>query len=901
MASSDRWQQINELFHTAVSLSPQARQAYLNNACAQDQSLRREVEKLIAADAAVETDTLAMPAQVAADLFAEREALPSGRMLHHYRIVSQLGAGGMGVVYLAEDTKLQRKVALKLLPSQFTHEADRVRRFEQEALAVSALNHPNILTIYEIGESDPHHFLVTEFVAGQTLRDWLRGNEASLVAKLDLAVQITSALAAAHTAGIIHRDIKPDNVMVRSDGIVKVLDFGLAKLTGDRESDGAIGRRGEEESTIAPSLHRPLAHSQTTPGLIMGTASYMSPEQARGEKVDARTDIFSLGIVLYELIAGSVPFAGANTFEVVAAVLEREPLPLLKAPSQLQGIISKALQKDRSQRYQTSEEMQAELEQLRDEMKLEVKFQGRISRESSVPRVRLEKATTQEINARTANPGNILSAIKWRKLAVLVALLVLFTTAASIGLYWRGQKAEAPIDSIAVLPFFNTTGDAQTDYWAEGIPEGLINSLAQLSHLKVMSRNSAFRFKGKETDAQEVGQKLGVRAVLFGRVTQRDENLTISLELVDARDNRHLWGQQYNRRLADVFAVQEEIARTISEKLRLNLTAAEQKQVAKRPTENLKAYQFYLQGEVYLQRRTREDLLKAVRYYEKAIAEDANYALAYSGLAETYGAFVSFNLIAPQEGQRKAIEAARKAVALDDTLAHAHAVLGQTYTLVAPYDFARAEQEMRRSIELSPGAATPHAILSRMYARLGRFDVCLEEMLKAQALDPLSPVLAANLAFIHYFRRDHKRALELLRKAYELGPAFASPTEIGIFIENRLLNETLVEIAKLEQERKDNPVLLFSKGMIYAAQGKRSEALQIANELEARSGKSLIHALWIAKIYATLREPEPALMWLERGLSAGAIGMLHKDESMWDVIRHDTRFGDLLRRMGLPQ
>jgi serine/threonine-protein kinase len=873
----ERWQQIEALFQSAVALSVPDRSAYLAQACQGDEVLRREVEALLAADQEGSAGTLAMPAQVAAEMFAATPTLSPGQLLSHYRIESQLGAGGMGIVYLAHDTQLQRKVSLKVLPVQFTHQPERLRRFVQEAQAASALSHPNILTIYEIGEVGTMRFIAMEYIAGQTLRAWERNTEASLLTKLDFALQITAALVAAHDAGIIHRDIKPENVMVRPDGLVKVLDFGLAKLTEQ-----------PAESLVA-------AQQTTDSGVVLGTTSYMSPEQARGEKVDARTDIFSLGIVLYELFAGRQPFVGATTYETVAAILNQEPPPIDSAamPATLQTIIDKALQKDRAQRYATSRELYAELEELRDEVKLAAK--GRSGPNAA--------AITRERNAQRTRPSRalLLGTLKRHQRAAWLALLVLLVAATGIGLYWRTPLTEAPLDSIAVLPFANPNNDAQIAYLADGIPESLINSLAQLPQLKVMSRSSAFRFKGKETDVQGIAQKLGVRTVLLGRVAQQGENLTLSLELVDARDNRQLWGQQYNRRLADVFAVQEEIARTIAEKLRLKLTATERQQVAKRPTENLKAYQFYLQGEVFLQRRTREDLLKAIRYYESAIAEDANYALAYSGLAETYGAFVSFNLIAPQEGQRKAAEAARQAVALDDTLAQAHAILGQTYTLVAPYDFARAEQEMRRAIELSPGAAIPHAILSRMFARLGRFEECLTEMLKAQALDPLNPAIAVNLAFIHYFRRDHQRALELLRKAYELGPAFASPTEIGIYIENRLFDEALVEITKLEQARKDNPILLFSKGMIFAAQGKRDAAVQIAHELETRSGATLTHALWIAKIYATLRESEPALLWLERGLNAGAIGMLHKDEPMWDVVRNDARFGDLLRRMGLPQ
>ena len=881
----ERWQQIDEIFHAVVERAPGDRAAFLDEACAGDDSLRREVESLLAADsAAEEMATAKLPAKVAAEMFDTPSArVSAGQTLNQYRILSPLGAGGMGEVFLAEDTRLHRKVALKLLPAQFANDPDRIRRFEQEAHAVSALNHPNIITLFDLGRAGKDYFLATEFIDGQTLRQRLRDSgRLPVIEAIEITLQICQALAAAHEAGIIHRDIKPENVMIRRDGYVKVLDFGLAKVG--------------EHQPVSPDTSQ---SSLTDPGTVMGTASYMSPEQARGQRVDARTDIFSLGIVLYEMLAGRTPFEGANMFEVVAAILDREPAPLGEVPEELQLIVSKSLRKDRKERYQTVKEMLSALEELRDNLKLQAKWRQLPSAE--LPKTALRDKSTGEIEVKKTNSSAkiIFGEIKRHRREVTITLMVFVAALAGLGYFiWNREPV---IDSIAVLPFINANADPQTDYLADGISESIISSLAQLPNLKVMSRNSVAQFKGREADVREVGQKLSVRTVLLGRVMQQGDGLTVNLELVDARDNRQLWGQQYNRRLADVFAIQEEIARTVSEKLSLKLTSAERQQLAKRPTENLKAYQFYLQGEVFLQRRSREDLLKAIRYYELAIVEDANYALAYCGLAETYGAFVSFNLIAPQEGQRKAAEAARKAVALDDKLAQAHAILGQTYALVAPYDFVLAEQEMRRAIELSPGAASPHAILSRMFAKQGRLDVCLDEMLIAQKLDPLNPSIAANLAFIHYFKRNHKQALALLRKAYELGPAFASPTEIGIYIENRLFDETLAELEKLKRERKDEPVLLFCTGMIYAAQGKRTEALQIANELEARSGTTLTHALWIAKIYATLREPEPALTWLERGLTAGAIGMLHKDEAMWDVIRNNPRFGDLLRRMGIPQ
>jgi TolB-like protein/Tfp pilus assembly protein PilF len=481
--------------------------------------------------------------------------------------------------------------------------------------------------------------------------------------------------------------------------------------------------------------------------------------------------------------------------------------------------------------------------------------------------------------------------------------------ALSVGLFFIGRytartgSGASPSDlrakSIAVLPFDNQNRDPDSDYLCDGIPESIINSLSELPKLKVMSRNSVFHYKGKETDAQTVGKELKVQTLLTGRVRQHGDSLTVGVELINAQDNSQMWGQQYNRKLADVFAVQEEIAKEVSEKLRLKLTGTERQQLAKRPTENLKAFEYYMQGRSYAHRRTREDLLAAIRYYEKAIEEDRNYALAYAGLADVHGALGTYGYIAPIEGRRKAEEAASKALALDENLAEAYATLGFAHTVFAPSNFSRGDRELRRAIELSPSLALAHFYLGISLVRQGRFDEGSEAFLKARELDPLSSIIARNVALPYYLKRDYVRALELLRQANELGPAFTTTFEIGIYIQNSLFNETLAELEKAKRERKSDPILIYSTGMVYAAQGKRVEALQIIKELEEISGSSLSQAHWIAKIYATLNEKELALTWLERGLAAGGIGPFYKDEPVWDPIRSDARFADLVRRMGL--
>ncbi|MBS1811557.1 MAG: protein kinase [Acidobacteria bacterium] len=830
----------------------------------------------------------------------------SERKLGHYRLQSLLGKGGMGEVYLAEDTQLERKVALKVLPAAFTSDADRVRRFAREAKAASALNHPNILTIHEIGHEQNTHYIATEFIAGETLRERLAREKLSLPTALDIAIQIASALAAAHEAGIVHRDIKPENVMLRDDGLVKVLDFGLAKLM-ERKSDRESAQLGEDDPTLPLSLRPSVSPSQTNPGTVIGTPSYMSPEQARGQDVDARSDIFSLGVLLYEMLAGRAPFAGVNALDVIGAILHQAPAPLTNyaadVPPELQRIVTKALCKDRDERYPQAKDLLQDVKSLQQELAFAARLQGVQTAEAMATRIQPAESATQEVTAvRTSSSAEIiLGEIKRHKTGAFVLLFILVAAAIGFGFYLFGKNTESAIESLAVLPFTNQNRDAETEYLSDGLTESIINNLTQLPALRVIARNSAFHFKGKEDDPLSAGQTLGVGAVVVGRVLQRGENLTVSVELVDVRNNKQLWGHQYNRKLADVFAVQEEIAKEISEKLRLKLRGVAGQPLAKRPTENLKAFQYYMQGRMYVQRRTHEDVLESIRYYEKAIQEDRNYALAYAGLADAYANLGSRGDIAPLEARQKAEEAARKALALDDDLAESHAAVGQVYVMFAPSNFPLGDREIRQAIELSPGLALAHYRLGISLVRQGRLDEGLVELMKARELDPLSPIIARAVAIPYHFKRDYVQSLNLVRQANELGPPFSSTWEIGVYIQNRLFNEALAELEKAKRERQHDPILTYNTGMVYAAQGKRTEAIQVIQELEAMSGAGLSQAHWIAKIYATLNEKELALMWLERGLATGAIAVVYKDEPVWDTIRNDARFGELLRRMGIPQ
>src|SRR5712692_9888638 len=553
-------------------------------------------------------------------------SLTTGTKLGRYEIRSKIGAGGMGEVYLAQDTKLDRKVALKILPAEVAAHPDRMRRFVQEAKAASALNHPNIITIHEIDDTDSGHIIATEFIDGETLRQHIRKAPLKLGDVLDVSAQIASALSAAHAAGIVHRGIKSENVMLPRDGIVKVLDFGLAKLT-ERLAPDSVDTEAATKALV-----------QTEPGVVLGTTAYMSPEQARGLAVDARTDIFSLGVVIYELVAGQAPFGGTTRSDLIAALLEREPPPLARftpeAPAELERIVMKALAKDPDERFQTARDLLIDLKRLKQKLDVDAELERTSAPElrsgggdakpsqareaiSTAPRATAQTAFGS--SSATSSAEYLVSGIKQHKLAAAIALLVLVTGAAGLSVYLYSRNTEVTIESIAVLPFVNQNHDPDSEYLSDGVAESIINSLTQLPTLKVMARSAVFRYKGKEADPMAAGKELGVRAVLTGRILQRGDSLTISTELLDVRDNKQLWGEQYSEKVSDLLSVQREIAKEITSNLRLQLSTPEQKRLAKHYTENPEAYQLYLRGRYFWNKRSEEGIKKAIAYFDQAI------------------------------------------------------------------------------------------------------------------------------------------------------------------------------------------------------------------------------------------------------------------------------------------
>ena len=806
----------------------------------------------------------------------------------------------MGVVYLAQDLKLGREVALKVLTREVTENQERLQRFEREARAASALNHPNILTVYEIGEADGTNFIATEFIQGKSLRKLIKRGPLPLSEVLDIGIQIASALGAAHESGIVHRDIKPENIMVRRDRLVKVLDFGLAKLT----KLDALQLNNE-------AVTRALL--KTTPGLVMGTTSYMSPEQARGLDVDERTDVWSLGVVLYQLVTGTVPFAGNSKSDVIASILKLEPpLPVHKTeivPRELQRIITKALRKNREDRYQHVKDLLIDLKDCKQELEFFSKLSGsippeRTGRQGSGQAAGSETVATSGVIERQATSSSeyIFNEIKRHKLGASTALAV-FIVAVAILAYWRfsAPRDQTAIDSLAILPFTNVTGDSEVEYLSDGLSESLINNLSQLPRLKVIARSSAFRYKGKDATAEEVARSLGVKGILTGRVLRHGENLQISVELMDARDKTQVWGAQYNRSGKDMMAVQQEIALEISRNLRLKLSSAEQSRVGNLHTSSAEAYELYLKGRFYWNKRTGESLKKSVDYFNQAIEKDPTYALAYVGLADAFIVIPFFSVDTAQDAYPKAKGAARRALEIDDTLAEAHTAMA---AVLMDYDWNLPEsnREFKRAIELNPNYANAH----HWYARenlviMGQFDKALAEMQIAQDLDPLSLIINANFGKTYFNARRYDEAIQQLRKTIEIDPSFfVAHHYLGsAYAMKGNFSEALLEYQKAHQ-LNDDPHVVALLGRLYAVSGKRDEALRTLVELKSMATHRYVADYSLALVYAGLGEKDQAFQLLEKSYRDHTVDMLTLYyDPLIDSLRSDPRFTDLERRVGL--
>ena len=741
----------------------------------------------------------------------------------------------MGTVYHAEDTRLGRPVALKVLPASYRYDPTRQERFLKEARAASSLRSPNIAAIFDIGEHDESIFLVMEYVEGEQLQKRIERGPIPVPDVIEISVQLSDALGEAHALGVIHRHLTSANIIITERGLVKILDFGVPR--GNELDEGS-------SQTLEVGDSGPGGFSTTSIG-------YLSPEQAFLGNIDVRSDIFALGVVIFQMLAGRLPFEGTTSIQIIDNILRGEPASLGRlnpsVPGELERIVRKCLRKSPEQRYQSTRDLMIDLRNLK--------------RRSGA------SATTVAIGPGTAAP----------------------------------RKSKRGIDSLAILPMVNASGDVEMEYLSDGITESIINNMSQLPRLRVMARSTVFRYKDQNTVPQDVGRDLNVRAVLTSRVIQRGDNLIVKAELVDTADGAQLWGEQYNRKLSDIFLVEEEISKEISEKLRLRLNVHQKKRLSKRQTESTQAYQLYLKGRFYLNKRSEEDIKKAIELFHQAIAKDPNYPLPYAGLADAYILLAAYSDLAPEEAYPVAKAAAMKALKLDESLAEAHTSLAAVRCWYE-WDYLGAERRYKRALELNPNYATTYLWYSLDLAQIERLNEAITMVKRAQEIDPLSLIINLNVARILYFARQYDEAIEFCHRSIEMGSSFAlAHRRLGqIYTQKRMFPEAIAELETAHSLAVDDSETLSVLGFAKALSGDKEGAQAILDQVKEMNKRLFVSPYSLARLYVGLSDLDNAFEQLEKAYEQrqGIICYL-RVEPAFDSVRSDARFRSLLERLGL--
>ena len=833
----ERWQTIEAIYHSASNLPDAERHSFLRNACRGDESLLREIASLLkhgdTPQSVLDSSAIAFVARaIAADEIRSTASSLEGKVVSHYRILATIGRGGMGVIYRAEDLKLGRLVALKLLPTYLAVDPQALQRFEREARAASALNHPNICTVYEIDEAAGAHFIAIELLEGETLKQRMARSRLPTKEILQIGIQICEALDAAHSAGIIHRDVKPANIFLTRRGSVKVLDFGVAKRVGPELN--------EQSSSLSLSSLGIFEADLTNIGALIGTTAYMSPEQVSRQTVDTRSDIFSLGVLLYEMATGSVPFPGKDVTEVVHAIQKQAPLGVdrlnPKAPSALIRIINKAMQKDRTQRYQSAAEMQSDLEALRG---------------------RMEKGARR----RRAMLMPLLA------LATMLAILYPVTLHNSRVREWIASKTSTSmhpeIKSLVVLPFENLTGDSSQDYLVDGVTDTLITDLTTLSSLRVISPTSSKLYKGTHKALPEIARELNVEAAVVGSVGRLGDRVRVNAKLVDATTDQSIWAQEYDRDVADVLKLQNELARAVAKEVAGKLTGQEQSRLVGGPQSvNPQAYEAYLKADYFSGKETDEGFAKAIEYYQRSIDLDPSYAAAYLGLADTYAFMAYQRRLDYAEGSVKAEKLLAKALELDPNLSSAHALSGMI-KFQFRCDQPGAEKELSRALEINPNDIAALDDHSYYLLEMGRTDEAIAEKKRVLESDPVSVGTSSELGLYYLVADRNDEAIEQLQKALELDSNFPSAlTRLGMAHANKgEYDRAVIELKKGIAVDK-TPNRLGNLGDVYAQWGKTEKSLEVIKELKEMSSQRYVSPTLIARIYARLGEKDQALAWL---------------------------------------